>query len=91
MKEIAKNSPNGWDLYKKEWKYNELNPQFGYLVLEFFPSHGIHIESRYDWKLNKTVWFVFEKSFLDAYTFSTPKKAIAKAFKIFEKQLEEKI
>ena len=63
---------------------------FGYLVLEFFPKHGIHIESRYDWKMNRSTWFVYEKIFLDAYTFSTPQDALIKASKILEKQLNNK-
>ena len=64
---------------------------FGYLVLEYFPKHGIEIERfsiRYDaiiYSINVKKSNIVRRKFL-----TTPEEAISKAFEIREKQLDGK-
>ena len=63
---------------------------FGYLVLEFFPKHGIEIERKFGLDKAKPVihYHVWREGSELHWTFKTPQEAIEKAFEILESQEE---
>ena len=105
MKEITEKYPKAWKSFWTWYfdrDYNgsskecerylrnlELNYLFGYLVLEFFPEHGIEIERTY-YHVNKlVVYYCFNKKIESGETFDTPQEVIEKAFEILEAKLKE--
>jgi len=68
---------------------------FGYLVLEFFPKHGVEIERLIKQKAwsgesdSITYRVVIMNDYIISYR-KTPQEAIEKAFEILEKKLESK-
>lgn len=67
---------------------------FGYLVLEFFPAHGIYINLEYHSVVGLPVFTVHQgkgQQDKEANYFKTPQEAISKAFEILEKQLEAEL
>jgi len=102
MKDIAEKYPNTWELFADEYykqrpimkeliKELSVTTLFGYLVLEFFPKHGIVLSQN----VFHNGWNVGERTFdklkgeyetdWDDGDFDTPKEAIDKAFEILEK------
>ena len=103
MKEYAKKFPKAWKEYVTEFtviyigfvdrlpdkKFFDIKLHFGYLVLEYFPAHGIEIMR--DMKYSNIKGFESHYRIHDKrYTYDTPEEAILKAFEIREKQLEGK-
>jgi len=107
MKEIAKKYPKGWHQFLVDGYDGNRSPLFaakrahdlsfyqhlGYLVLEFFPSHGIEIE-RY--LVGDDLYYgvkgpaLRDRRYGSHKGIKTPEAAIEKAFEILEEILEEK-
>ncbi len=101
FEQIKKKCPEGWKSFQgcvtkarieqtdEEYEFLEL---YGYLVLEFFPSHGIEIErSHYcDIKGDKQYnYFIYRHDSHEGNTrdsLSFPEEAITEAFEILERK-----
>ena len=101
MKEIAEKYPKFWEDFL-DWMYLydnknpvvhgptfDLNCAFGYLVLEYFPQHGIRIAhfTTGEFIIKSGGDFVYSKD-KSVMTFKNPERVIAKAAGIREKQLK---
>ena len=93
FEEIKKKCPKGWKSFQdcvtkarieqtdEEYEFLEL---YGYLVLEFFPSHGIEIE-RYISVDHGVVYYIYIGEKIPTMNrIHTPQEAIARAFEILE-------
>lgn len=92
------NMLNAYELLKSQYvsDKNELLFLFGYLILEYFPKHGIEIERikqreavEYDVDAGRNdPNYGNPKRLIQSY--DTPQETIAKALEIREKQLENR-
>ena len=62
--------------------------QFGYLILDYFPKHGIEIERIWVEDNNACIYNAYDG--VDYFEFDTPEDAIRKAFELRENQLRQK-
>ena len=104
MKEIAEKYPKFWEDYD-EWLHDTQNlyewmdeddglpAHFGFLILEYFPKHGIEIERYIDNGQKQIIYFLVVdnvKDYDSMQFYLTPQEAISKAAEIRERQLEGK-
>ena len=110
MKVIAERFPKTWDDFwdfmwnEYQFKFSDFNwltvlGIFGYLVLEYFPKHGIEIERKIEldkYENDYIKYYVYLKDDISLIPnlkdifYNTPILAITKAFEIIEKQLDRK-
>ena len=105
MKEISERFPKFWADYHNWWEeYVEgvhessfyaqeltFKTHFGYLVLEYFPKHGIEIERRAKASgIGYNIWERDDKFYPTCIAVGTAQESIAKAAEIRERQLEGK-
>jgi len=103
MKQIAEKCPKAWELAQKECQFGHIKGafqvigndsfliSFGYLVLEFFPKYGIHINLNTEIKtFNLHGMMINDKEYSEGKTYNGPKDLIKGAFEILENILEDK-
>ena len=98
MKQIAEKYPKVWRQFQTLVNYStgydvpwhDFNALFGYLVLEFFPKHGIEIERiilNDEWETGYRICYKIDGEKKYSLT-KTPENAISRAFEILESQEE---